>query len=128
MKFVGLALESDSDFSYASYFLNASNHKPGIPLDVFSFHFYASCSQRDGGGDGSGYETFFDQADGFINDAQAFINIRDAVNPKVLIDADELGVILPDDNNPVRLSAALSWCAHSSWVSLGAFLAGVHLC
>lgn len=38
LKFVGLALISDSDFSYASYFLNASNHAPGIPLDVRECH------------------------------------------------------------------------------------------
>jgi hypothetical protein len=33
-------------------------------------------------------------------DAQDFINIRDAINPGMKIDADELGVILPDDNDP----------------------------
>ena len=104
LKFVGLALESDSDFSQATYFINASNHAPGIPLDVFSFHFYAGSSRRDGGDAGSTYEEFFSAADNFLNDAKTFMSIRDAINPSMLIDADELGVILPDDNNPVYTS------------------------
>ena len=100
MKFVGLALESDSDFKYATYFLNSSNHEAGVPVDVISFHFYASCANRDGGENASDYENFFTAADSFIQDAEEFIQIRDSSSyPNALIDADELGVILPDDND-----------------------------
>lgn len=98
LKFVGLALISDSDFSYASFFLNASNHAPGIPLDVMSYHFYAGFkgATRDGGDHGETYETFFGEADAFLADSEQFIQIRDAISPGTLLDADELGVILPD--------------------------------
>ena len=106
LKFVGLALESDTDFSQATYFLNASNHAPGIPIDLMSFHFYAQPSSRDGGDHGEAYESFFEQAMSFIDDAKNFIAIRDRINPGVLIDADELGVILPDDNDPKYTSDA----------------------
>jgi hypothetical protein len=100
LKFVGLALISDSDFSYASYFLNASNHAPGIPLDVMSYHYYAQPKSRDGGDHGELYEEMFlGSTLDFFADSAKFIAIRDALSPGTLLDADELGVILPDDNN-----------------------------
>jgi Galactose binding lectin domain len=100
MKFVGLALESDTDFSYATYFLNSSNHLPGVPVDIISFHFYASSSSRDGGVNASDYENFFVEAESFLQDAAQFMAIRDSSDyPNALIDGDELGVILPDDND-----------------------------
>ena len=99
MKFVGLALESDSDFGQAQYFLDPANHKAGIPIDALSFHFYAQNAPSDGGVNGQAYENFFVEADAFLNDCKAFIAIRDALNPSVILDADELGVILPDDND-----------------------------
>jgi hypothetical protein len=46
------------------YFLNASNHAPGIPLDVVSFHYYADCKSRTTVTD---YEAFFLQADTFLS-------------------------------------------------------------
>jgi hypothetical protein len=41
-KFMGMALGSPSDPHYFEYFLNHANHKPGIPLDYISYHFYAT--------------------------------------------------------------------------------------
>ena len=99
MKFVGLALESDTNFAQATYFLNPANHAPGIPIDAMSFHFYAQNSPRDGGGEGHTYENFFVEAESFLADCAKFISIRDQLNPGVILDADELGVILPDDND-----------------------------
>ncbi len=62
MKFVGLALAMPSDNPRMfEYFLNHKNHKPGIPLDMISYHFYASPSP-DQTPDIQQY-TFFDQAD-----------------------------------------------------------------
>ncbi len=41
-KFVGLALAQPSTHpEQFEYFLNPKNHKPGIPLDFISYHFYA---------------------------------------------------------------------------------------
>src|SRR5215475_11376164 len=41
-KFVGLALAIPIEPHYFEYFLDHKNHKPGVPLDFISYHFYAS--------------------------------------------------------------------------------------
>ena len=59
-KFVGLALSNPGrDERFFEYFLNPANHKPGIPLDMISYHFYASPA----GGETLDHwqYTFFDQ-------------------------------------------------------------------
>jgi hypothetical protein len=38
MKFMGLALENSGNAGYVQYFLNASNHAPGVPIDGVTFH------------------------------------------------------------------------------------------
>ncbi len=96
-KFMGMALASPSEHpEYFEYFLNPSNHKPAIPLDFISYHFYASPSK------GQGLEnwqyTFFDQAGGFLNTVRFVESIRKRLSPATKTDLDELGVILPTDN------------------------------
>ena len=104
MKFMGLALEGASNLDYVTYFLNASNHvPPSTPIDFISFHHYAS-SSRDGGVAGADYEAFFPSGDSFLSQVSAIQAVRDALNPSVLLDADEVGVILADDNDPVWTS------------------------
>ena len=46
MKFVGLALAMTTDPHYFEYFLDHKNHKPGVPLDFISYHFYADPDGR----------------------------------------------------------------------------------
>lgn len=104
LKFVGLALGNSGSLDQVSYFLNASNHLPGIPLDMISFHHYAS-AQRDGGDNGTAYEAFFGSGDDWLTQVSAIMAIRDALNPSVMMDADEVGVILADDNDPIWTSA-----------------------
>ncbi len=98
-KFVGLALAAPSQNpKYFEYFLDQANHRPGIPLDMISYHFYASP------GRGQTVEdwqyTFFDQADGFLNSVRYIEAIRKRLSPQTRTDTDELGVILPTDNTP----------------------------
>ncbi len=98
-KFVGLALAAPSQNpKYFEYFLDHANHRPGIPLDMISYHFYASP------GRGQTVEdwqyTFFDQADGFLNSVRYIEAIRKRLSPQTRTDTDELGVILPTDNTP----------------------------
>lgn len=38
MKFVGMALAGHREWNWYNYFLNASNHAPGVPIDYISFH------------------------------------------------------------------------------------------
>ncbi|MGD0741026.1 MAG: glycosyl hydrolase family 39 [Terracidiphilus sp.] len=96
-KFVGLALSNPGrDEVFFEYFLNPANHKPGIPLDMISYHFYASPS----GGETLDHwqYTFFDQEAGFLNTVRYVEGIRKRLSPQTMTDLDELGVILPTDN------------------------------
>jgi hypothetical protein len=98
-KFMGLALAKPSDDPhYFEYFLNPANHKPGISLDLISYHFYASPGR--GQTIDSWQYTFFDQADGFITAVKYIESIRKRLSPQTKTDTDELGVILPTDNTP----------------------------
>jgi hypothetical protein len=98
-QFMGLALAAPgANPKYFEYFLNPKNHKPGIPLDYISFHFYASPA-RDENLDGWQH-TFFNQANGFLATTRYILAIRDRLSPNTKVDTDELGVILPTDNTP----------------------------
>jgi hypothetical protein len=96
-RFMGMALAMPSlTPRYFEYFLDHKNHRPGIPLDIISYHFYASP------GEGQTIEnwqyTFFDQAAGFLNTVRYVEEIRKRLSPETRTDTDELGVILPTDN------------------------------
>jgi len=98
-KFVGLALAfPGSEPNYFEYFLNPANHQPGIPLDMISYHFYASPVERQTLD--SWQYTFFDQEAGFLNTVKYVESIRKRLSPNTKTDLDELGVILPTDNKP----------------------------
>ncbi len=97
-KFMGMALAwTGKDPRYYEYFLNPRNHKPGIPLDFISYHFYASPAPDEGLD--SWQHSFFNQADGFLTTSRFIIAIRDRLSPSTKIDTDELGIILPNDND-----------------------------
>jgi hypothetical protein len=96
IKFVGMALADPSNEpQFFEYFLNHKNHKPGIPLDMISYHFYASPSADEN--QNSWQYTFFDQADRFLDTVRYIQGIRGRLSPKTDTDADELGAILPGD-------------------------------
>jgi hypothetical protein len=99
MQFMALALGNSGSIDYVEYFLNKSNHPPGTPLNAISFHHYGQPNSRDGSPNNTAYEQLFTQADGWIPQVQAIMAARDALNPTVILDADEVGVILPDDND-----------------------------
>ncbi|CAF2424843.1 unnamed protein product [Rotaria sp. Silwood2] len=97
MKYVGMALEYHNEFDWYRYFLNHSNHAPDIPLDMISYHFYAIGSSRI---DPQSWESFFSQLDTFTFEVEEIEEIRKILSPETRTTIDELGVILPDDNNP----------------------------
>lgn len=78
------------------YFLNPANHKPGIPIDFITYHFYASPGARESLD--TWQFTFFDQAAGFLNTVHYVEAIRKRLNPSVRTDLNELGVILHEDS------------------------------
>jgi hypothetical protein len=96
-KFVGLALAMPSlTPNYFEYFLDHKNHQPGIPLDMISYHFYAS--PVTGQTLDSWQYTLFDQAAGFMNTVRYIEATRKRLSPETRTTIDELGVILPTDN------------------------------
>lgn len=98
-KFVGLALAAPSDEPQMfEYFLDPSHHKPGIPIDMISYHFYAT--PRAGEDANTWQYTFFDQEAGFLHTVRYVEAIRKRLSPATRTDLDELGVILPGDNSP----------------------------
>lgn len=126
-KFMGLALAFPGrDPQYIEYFLNPKNHRPGIPLDFISFHFYASPALDES--PDTWQHTFFDQADGFLATTRYILAIRDRLSPQTKIDTDELGGILPTDGQEIRAGKALpDHIPHRYWNAAGALYAYLFL-
>ncbi len=118
-KFVGLALAlAGQNPKFYEYFLDPAHHKPGIPLDYISYHFYAHPTLEQGI-DNWQY-TFFDQADEFLTTVKFINQIRDRLSPNTKTDADELGVILPTDELEIKASKALpDHIPHRYWNAAG---------
>jgi hypothetical protein len=95
MKFVGLALATPTDPHYFEYFLDHKNHKPGIPLDFISYHFYA-IPTPDQTPEVEQF-SYFDQAEGFLKTVRYVEAIRKRLSPETKTTIDELGVIAADD-------------------------------
>jgi hypothetical protein len=64
---------------------------------MISYHFYAIGRSRF---DPKSYEIFFSQLDNFIPEVQQIEIIRKTLSPETRTTIDELGVILPSDNDP----------------------------
>lgn len=94
IKFVALALGSEPP-DYFEYFLNHKNHKPGIPIDMISYHFYA-VPDPDETQDVMQH-TYWDQADRFLAVVDYVQGIRARLSPETWTDTDELGSISADD-------------------------------
>jgi hypothetical protein len=95
MKFVGLALATPADPHYFEYFLDHRNHRPGVPLDFISYHFYAEPTPDET--PESEQYSFFAQADGFLKQVRYVEAIRKRLSPETRTTIDELGVISADD-------------------------------
>jgi hypothetical protein len=83
------------------YFLNPANHAPGVPLDFLSYHFYAIPAENEPFS--AMQYTFFDQADGFLATSRYVEQIKKRNSSGTKTDLDELGVILPEDENGNRI-------------------------
>ncbi|HXQ81937.1 MAG TPA: hypothetical protein VN775_11525 [Opitutaceae bacterium] len=95
-KFMGMVLASPRyNPRYFEYFLDPANHKPGIPLDYISYHFYAIPTAAQTIADWQ--YTYFDQADGFLTAVRYVELLRKRLSPQTRTDIDELGVISSDD-------------------------------
>lgn len=96
MKFVGIALAEPAGLpDYFEYFLNAKNHKSEMPIDMISYHFYATPA-ADQPVDSWQY-TVFAQSEEFVGVAKYIDSIRRRLSPATGVTIDEVGVIAPDD-------------------------------
>jgi hypothetical protein len=101
IKFVGLALAMPGHSpNFFEYFLDPRHHKANTPLDMISYHFYASPADDEPAA--AWPYTFFDQASRFVDLVRYIQVIRSRLSPGTATDIDELGAILPDDNTTPR--------------------------
>jgi hypothetical protein len=122
MKFVGLALAApSSNPEMFEYFLNPKHHKPGIPLDMISYHFYATPSSDET--PEVEQFTFFDQADRFLATVRYIESIRKRLSPETRTTIDEIGSILPDDGQQGRPDYKFKPIPASYWNLSGALYA-----
>ncbi|HUI41655.1 MAG TPA: glycosyl hydrolase family 39 [Terriglobia bacterium] len=95
-KFVGISHSYiGAHPEYVTYFLNPKHHKPGIPLDMISYHFYA-VPNADEPPEAQQF-TYFDQADRFLEDVGYIEAIRKMLSPRTGTMVNEIGTMLPDD-------------------------------
>ncbi len=124
MKFVGLALAAPSkEPRYFEYFLDPRNHRPGIPLDMISYHFYATP-----GPDQSPEVqqfTFFEQADHFLDVVRYIDSIRQRLSPATRTTIDEIGSISADDGGQDQPGHVTKPIPNSYWTLSGAMYAYV---
>lgn len=120
-KFVGLAMAYADRLNYFEYFLDPKNHRPGIPLDMISYHFYANPGNGTNASNPAAWH-FCEQADRFLGTVRKIESIRQRLSPATKTDIDELGVIASDDetwkNQPVYWNAAGAMFAYL-YVELG---------
>jgi hypothetical protein len=97
MKFVGLSLADPMELSrFFEYFLNREHHKPGIPLDMISYHFYAPVSAEAMKND-SATEVVFGRTKKFVEAVKGIEAIRRRLSPQTATAINEVGVIHDQD-------------------------------
>jgi hypothetical protein len=96
-KFVGLAMAYADRLNYYEYFLDPKNHRPGIPLDKISYHFYADPGKGTNAANPAHWH-FCEQADKFLATVRQIEAIRQRLSPATQTTIDELGVIAPDES------------------------------
>ncbi len=123
-KFVGIALAGTSnwnpdDLGWFSYFIKHRHHARGIPINMISYHFYASPPANSPAAKWPGI--VFKQADGFLEHVQEIQNVRRQFNPSVQTDIDEIGTMMPNDNGAAEVKSLLG--PSSYWNLSGAMFA-----
>jgi hypothetical protein len=89
MKFGGLALADVSNLHYFEYFLNPKNHKPGIPLDMVSYHRYIVAKSDHT--PAQWQEEMFEEADRFLTTVRQVERIRHRLSPSTKTFVNEFG-------------------------------------
>jgi len=127
-KFVGISVAHETDPNWFEHFLNPKNHKPGIPLDAISYHFYGHPVVDSV----SVYKySFFEQANGFLDRVRYIENIRKRLSPHTITTINEIGNIIAghDYQKPIspaywNLSGAMYAYIYVELAKLGIEVAG----
>jgi len=95
-RFVGIVDSYPSGHpEFFRYFLDPKNHKPGTPLDMISYHFYAV---PNGDEPPEAHQfTFFNQADRFLEIVGYIETLRRMLSPHTGTMVNEIGTMLPED-------------------------------
>jgi hypothetical protein len=106
MKFSGMALAQPAlTAEYIHTFLDPRLHKPGTPLDMFAYHFYAAADSDES--DETQQRTFFHKADQFMATVRYIESIHRRLAPKTKTFINELGSFSPETlgaNQPIPAS------------------------
>jgi hypothetical protein len=123
-QFIALALADPRGRpEFFEYFLNKANHRPGIPLDWISYHFYAVPEAGETIDDWQ--YTFFSQADGFLDNVKYVETIRKRLSPRTRTMINETGSILHSDLSQVA-GVPNTNIPHAYWNLAGAVYAYVY--
>lgn len=96
-KFTGISVAYETNPTWFEYFLSPANHRPGIPLDAISYHFYGRPSVNTLP-IGNYQYSFFDQANGFLDRVRYIEAIRKRLSPRTMTQINEIGNILRDQD------------------------------
>ena len=104
MRFSALALANPAaHLDHFRYFLNPSNHRPGTPLDMVSYHFYIAANP--GEDLDSLQELFYQRAGGVLDTVSQIEAIRKQLSPATKTYINELGFMWMDgkkvDQQPI---------------------------
>ena len=125
MKFVALALDSAEDnMQLMEYFLDPRHHKPGIPRDMVSYHFYAKPTQNEPP-EVQQY-TFFNQADQFLAVVRWVESVRKRLAPQTQTDLDEIGSQTGTDGTGMPPDYVAPPIPNSYWNLSGAMYAYIY--
>lgn len=121
MRFIGLSLSHvHHKPEYFWHFLDPAHHAPGIPLDAFSIHFYASPDiVNPFGPEGNPptstwMSTFFAQTEGFLEQIRLISSIARRLSPETKLLVNEVGTYPPDLMNPEPSISAEYWALSAS--------------
>jgi hypothetical protein len=124
-KFVGMSLTDPmTQPEFFEYFLDPKNHKPGIPLDMISYHFYAV--DRSGESPEAQQYTFFELADHFLDVVGYIQTIRQRLSPPTRTTVNELGTYLSHDLSQGEPGHVPAPIPNSYWNLSGAVFAYVY--
>lgn len=99
-KFIGVVSSFLPNTStYFDYFLDPSHHKPGIPLDAVSFHFYPGAMDSSEPLEDLAF-TYFAQADAFLWLVSWLDTMRRRLSPETRLMADEVGTGVARNDGP----------------------------